>query len=58
MTDLPADIGPVERVCSPEPYATFAGSVGRLKHQLRALLDDLKQQGASIAAYGGAAKGA
>jgi SAM-dependent methyltransferase len=38
-------------------YEAFAGRVKNVKAELRALLDDLKSEGASIAAYGAAAKG-
>jgi SAM-dependent methyltransferase len=39
------------------PYATFARAVDTLRHDLRALLDNLKSNGARLAAYGAAAKG-
>ncbi|WP_157488752.1 class I SAM-dependent methyltransferase [Pseudofrankia sp. DC12] len=39
-------------------YAGFGAEVGELQDQLRALLTDLKAKGATIAAYGAAAKGA
>ena len=38
-------------------YADFGARVGRLGHQLVALLDRLKHQGATLAAYGASAKG-
>jgi SAM-dependent methyltransferase len=41
----------------PEPYARFREQVFELKTGLRNLLAELKGQGASIAAYGAAAKG-
>jgi SAM-dependent methyltransferase len=44
-------------VLSDAPYAGFANAVGRLKCQLRELLDELKTGGARLAAYGAAAKG-
>src|SRR5262249_52966780 len=39
------------------PYAAFAERVQRLRHELTSLLRGLKADGASIAAYGAAAKG-
>jgi SAM-dependent methyltransferase len=39
-------------------YADFAGTVNELQRELLELLHDLKGRGASIAAYGAAAKGA
>ncbi len=39
-------------------YERFAASVTALKHELNALLKQLKSEGASIAAYGASAKGA
>jgi len=42
----------------PEPYRELAADVERIGSQLRELLGGLKGKGASIAAYGAAAKGA
>jgi len=44
-------------LCSPEYYATFAGRVDTLRHELRTMLADLRSQGHTVAAYGAAAKG-
>jgi SAM-dependent methyltransferase len=41
----------------PAFYAGFASNVNRIKADLRAMLTDLRGQGATIAAYGAAAKG-
>lgn len=43
---------------SPAGYRAFAGKVAALRESLRALLSRLKSEGATIAAYGAAAKGA
>jgi 2-polyprenyl-3-methyl-5-hydroxy-6-metoxy-1,4-benzoquinol methylase len=43
---------------SPAGYQTFAAHVERLRARLRDLLQRLKSEGATIAAYGAAAKGA
>jgi hypothetical protein len=40
-----------------EHYAEFGARVERIKHELRAMLQELRAGGASIAAYGAAAKG-
>ena len=45
-------------LCSPEYYATFADRVGALGLELRAMLESLRAQGHTVAAYGAAAKGA
>lgn len=42
----------------PEPYLAFGARVTAVQDELRRLLTDLKAGGASIAAYGAAAKGA
>jgi hypothetical protein len=44
-------------VLADEPYAAFATEVAELKTALRGVLDELKQAGSRIAAYGAAAKG-
>jgi SAM-dependent methyltransferase len=44
-------------VADPAAYADFAARVSRLGDELRLLLRRLKREGASIAAYGAAAKG-
>lgn len=44
-------------VDTPQPYLDFAQRVERAGEELRALLGELKQDGAQIAAYGAAAKG-
>jgi hypothetical protein len=41
-----------------EFYSDFAGNTARVREKLRTLISDLKAQGARIAAYGAAAKGA
>jgi C-methyltransferase-like protein/putative zinc binding protein/methyltransferase family protein len=41
----------------PEPYLQFAHEVGQIESRLKALLADLKHEGARIVAYGAAAKG-
>jgi SAM-dependent methyltransferase len=45
-------------VARPEYYRGFGERVSRLSDDLRALLQDLKERGHSISAYGAAAKGA
>lgn len=45
-------------VASPKGYESFADAVKRVRTELPALLRDLKDGGAHIAAYGAAAKGA
>ena len=42
----------------PEGYRTFGTRVAALRDSLRTLLEDLKAKGATLAAYGAAAKGA
>jgi SAM-dependent methyltransferase len=44
-------------VARAESYRDFTGRVEALKRSLRALLEDLKRQGKSLAAYGASAKG-
>jgi SAM-dependent methyltransferase len=46
-----------EKLDTPEGYRTFGRRVETLRDDLRALLGRLKSEGASIAAYGAAAKG-
>jgi SAM-dependent methyltransferase len=45
-------------LCSPEYYAAFADRVEALGRDLRAMLESLRSQGHTVAAYGAAAKGA
>lgn len=47
-----------EGMTSPVFYASFAERVVQLQRELRDLLDQLHERGASVAAYGAAAKGA
>jgi SAM-dependent methyltransferase len=45
-------------ICSATYYATFASRVEALGREIRAMLEDLRDRGHTVAAYGAAAKGA